>query len=232
MKVGIICAMDEELKPFLPHIESCETTEKAMLKIYSGQINGVSAAALYCGVCRVNAAIAAQILIDGFGADIIINSGTSGGMDETIALFDTVVSTEIAYHDMDGGILTEFHPNMPSIYFNADARLLSLAKAAARGRKSVRFGKMVTGEAFIGDDNRAAINEKYFPLCVDMESAGIAHVCYVNRIPFIAIRTVTDTAAHSGLANFEQNCARASVISKNFVLDLLKELRDNNCELG
>ena len=63
-KIGIICAGDEELKPFLPHIENIIITEKAMLKFYEGKISGVSVVALYSGVCKVNAAIASQILID------------------------------------------------------------------------------------------------------------------------------------------------------------------------
>ena len=80
MKAGIICAGDEELAPFLPLIKDCKITEKAMLKFYYGQINGTEVVALYSGVCKVNAAIASQLLIDIFGVTIIINSGTAGGM--------------------------------------------------------------------------------------------------------------------------------------------------------
>ena len=80
MKVGITCAGDEELAPFLPLINNCKITEKAMLKFYAGQIGGAEVVALFSGVCQVNAAIAAQLLIDVFHIDIIINSGTAGGM--------------------------------------------------------------------------------------------------------------------------------------------------------
>lgn len=83
MKIGILCAGDDELAPFLPLIKGCCVTEKAMLKFYTGRINGIDVAALFSGVCKVNAAIASQLLIDLFGVDAIINAGTAGGMRRT-----------------------------------------------------------------------------------------------------------------------------------------------------
>ena len=80
MKIGIICAGDEELAPFLPLISGCKITKKAMLKFYEGQIEGLEVVALFSGVCKVNAAIASQLLIDVFGVNIIINAGTAGGI--------------------------------------------------------------------------------------------------------------------------------------------------------
>ena len=100
MKIGIICASDDELAPFLPVIENCKITEKAMLKFYAGTICGVDVAALFSGVCKVNAAIASQILIDIFGVHAIINSGVAGGMNPNLQIFDTVISTEVCYHDV------------------------------------------------------------------------------------------------------------------------------------
>ncbi|MCE5236209.1 MAG: 5'-methylthioadenosine/adenosylhomocysteine nucleosidase [Clostridiaceae bacterium] len=223
-KVGIVCAGDKELAPFLSHIENIAVTEKAMLKFYAGRINGMPVVALYSGVCKVNAAIATQILIDTYGVTSIINAGTAGGMDEGIDLFDTVISTQVAYHDVDDGILTEFHPWMPTIYFSADANLLDIAKEICSRTEKVYLGRMVTGEKFIEDAMRDSINQKYSPLSVDMETASIAHVCYANKIPFVSIRSITDTVTHSGIQNFEKNCAQASILAKNIVLAFLTEL--------
>lgn len=228
MKIGIICAGDEELSPFLPLINNCKITEKAMLKFYAGQIDGVEVIALFSGVCKVNAAIAAQLLIDVFRVDIIINSGTAGGMEPDLEIFDTVISTEVCYHDVGPDILTEFHPWMKSVFFAADPTLISLSKSAVdklMGSEKVVWGRMATGETFITDDGRQKICDEFAPLTVDMETAGIAHVCYVNRIPFIAIRCVTDTAKHSGINNFNQNCAKASIIAKDITVALLAEIR-------
>lgn len=224
-KVGIICAGDEELKPFLSHIKNFTVTEKSMLKFYEGSINGVSVVALFSGVCKVNAAIATQILIDTFCVGSVINAGTAGGMDESIDIFDIVVATQVAYHDVDDAILTQFHPYLSSIYFDTDKNFLNIAERISMKIPKVNFGKMVTGERFIENHMRDDNNQKFMPLSVDMESASIAHVCYVNQIPFISIRCITDTGTHSGIGKFEENCLQASIIAKEFVIEFLIELQ-------
>lgn len=222
---GIICAADTELEPFLPLLQRCVTTQRAMLKIYEGTISGMPVVILYSGVCKVNAAIAAQVLIDHYRVNAIINAGTAGGMDESVSLFDTVITSRSAYHDVSDDILTEFHPWLPSVYFDSDPYFLSVARRVAqKTKRPLHFGTSVTGEQFITDIQRGDINRKFSPLSVDMETASIAHVCHVNRIPFIAIRTITDTPKHSGLENFERNCRTASEISKEIVLLFLQEL--------
>lgn len=227
IKIGIICAGDRELEPFLQHIKNCKISEKAMLKFYEGKINNVNIVTLFCGVCKTNAAIATQILIDNYKIDMIINAGTAGGMDSRLEIFDIVISTEVAHHDIEKEILTEFHPWLTSIYFKSDESLLNLLKEVASQTKSenkVYFGRMITGEKFITDEGRDEINTTFRPLSVDMETASIAHVCYVNQIPFIAIRCITDTATHSGVENFDKNCIIASGLSKDIVLKLLTRI--------
>lgn len=229
MRVGIICAGDTELAPFLPIIEDCVITEKAMLKFYQGKIEGIDIVTLFSGVCKVNAAIATQILIDTYHVDLVINAGTAGGMDPKLDIFDTVISTKVAYHDVHEEILTEFHPWMENVFFKADEELLKLSeKAVAKLNTDYRivWGRMVTGEAFITDEGRDEINEQFAPLSVDMETGSIAHVCYVNQVPFIAIRSITDTPSHSGSEYFEENCEKASVIAKEITVALLAEIRD------
>ena len=229
MKVGILCAGDEEVAPFLPLINEYKASQKAMLKFYEGSMSGVEVVVLFSGVCKVNAAIASQILIDTYGADIIINAGTAGGVHHELELFDTVISTEIAYHDVAPDILTEFHPWMKTIFFEADQELIELSRVAVSRMKTegkVFWGRMVTGESFITDAGRQKIIDDFAPLTVDMESASIAHVCYVNSIPFLSIRSITDTAAHNGIGNFEENCAKASRISRDITVALLNEIRN------
>lgn len=229
MRVGIICAGDTELAPFLPIIQDCVITEKAMLKFYQGKIEGIDIVTLFSGVCKVNAAIATQILIDTYHVDMVINAGTAGGMDPKLDIFDTVISTEVAYHDVHEEILTEFHPWMENVFFKADKELLKLSeKAVAKLNTDYRivWGRMVTGEAFITDEGRDEINGQFAPLTVDMETGSIAHVCYVNQVPFVAIRSITDTPSHSGSEYFEENCEKASVIAKEITVALLAEIRD------
>ncbi len=227
MRIGIVCAGDSEVAPFLSMLNEASVTEKSLLKFYEGKIENMDVVTLFSGVCKVNAAIAVQILIDIYKCDIIINAGTAGGIDERLKILDTVVSTEVAYHDVNEDVLTDFHPWMSSVYFKADEQLVVLAEKIANKLKSnhkIFFGRMVTGEKFIEDEEREQIKVIYEPLSVDMESAAVAHVCYVNKVPFIIVRTITDMANHSSVDNFEWNCKEASQLCADFVKMMLREL--------
>lgn len=225
-KAGIICAVSDELAPYLPYIKDARVSSAAMLSVTEGTLCGQPVAAVFCGVCKVNAAIAAQVLIDRFGIDCLIMSGTSGGMADGLHIGDTVVVTELAYHDVADDVLCAYHPHLPDPYFRADPGLLELARAldVSSLPQKLFYGRAATGEQFIDSDGRAAINRKLAPLTVDMESAAAAHVCYANSIPFLAIRSVSDTEEEHGLATFEVNCARAARSSAAFTMLLLAAL--------
>lgn len=229
MRVGILCAGDREVAPFLESLRENTVTEKAMLKFHQGRLGDIEAVVLYSGVCKVNAAVAAQLLIDLFQVDCIINAGTAGGMDPALKIFDTVIATETDYHDVEPHILTGFHPWLEQPGFSCDEQLLKLSRIAAEKLPyRIVWGKMVTGEAFITDDGRAEILKAHAPLTVDMETAAVAHVAYVNRVPFLSVRCITDTADHSGTGYFEENCPKASAIARDVTLAILAELR--GCE--
>ena len=225
--IGIICAGDSELAPFFEEFQEETCVEKAMLKYHVGKLRGRDVVMLYCGVCKVNAAIAAQIMIDTFPVECVINAGVAGAIDTSLEIFDTVISTEVAYHDVGENILTEFHPWMKSVFFAADADLVAKSREALANintKGKLYWGRMVTGEAFIEDEGRQEIIDRFHPLSVDMETGSIAHVCYVNEVPFIAIRSITDTADHKGTEFFEKNCAEASAIAKDVTLEFIQGL--------
>lgn len=229
MKLGILCAVDREAAPFLPWMQGKRIREKAMLKVHEGTIEGVDAAVLFSGVCKVNAAIAAQVLIDAFSCDAIIVSGTAGGIDERLRVYDTVICTEAAYHDVEEGILTQFHPWMDSVYFCADPALAALAMRAAQEADVpgvIYPGRIVTGEQFIEKETYPAIQAQFSPLCVDMETAGVAHVCHVNGIPFAAVRTITDVPREGNEAAFEANLDCAARISAEIVRGMLRLMKE------
>lgn len=216
---AILCAAKEELAPFLPHLAEEQRLSRAMLTLHIGRIGGMRMVLAATGMCKVNAALAVQTVLDTISPDFVLNAGTAGGMSPALGLFETAVTTECAYHDVAEAILTESHPRLPSVWFASDPDLLTACRrAAANAPGRVHFGRTVTGEG------RAEINARFAPLTVDMETAAMAHVCYVNRVPFAAIRSVTDTADHSGIGTFEENCARASAVSATLVLDVLREL--------
>jgi adenosylhomocysteine nucleosidase len=221
---GVICAIDIEAKPFLNVLTDDSFTKHASLDFHMGIIAGAEVVVVCSGVCKVNAALTAQILIDSFGVKQIIMSGTAGGMDRRLKIGDTVVVTESIYHDIADGVLK------PSVY-KSDAVLISAcgtALADTPPKHPVYYGRCVTGEAFILTEGRARIIKKYDPLCVDMETAAVAHVCHSNGVPFIAVRSVTDTEEDVGYGSFYDNAVFASRNSFLISEGILKRIAKMN----
>jgi len=226
MIIGIVCAVEREAAPFLPLIEDLKMSEKSMLRFFQGKIKGEEVVLVTCGVCKVNAAIAAQILVDTYKVDVIINAGTAGAMDENLNILDAVIATEVTYHDVSNDILTKNHPKMDDVFFKTDEKMITAFRIVAGTIKTpgkLVFGRMVTGESFIDQDGRDTINERFAPMSVDMETAAIAHVCYVNQVPFAAVRCITDTAKQSGIKVFEDNVAAAADVARDVTVSLLDE---------
>lgn len=134
-----------------------------------------------------------------------------------------MVAERPVYHDVAGDVLTDFHPWLPSVYFPSDEGLLSAGKKYAEtAKRPILFGTIATGEFFVENQDRERIRQNCASLAADMETAGAAHVCYVNRIPFLAVRSITDTSGDSGAEAFDRNCERASEIAAEVTSGLLR----------
>ena len=191
-----------------------------MLEFHEGMIGEKHVILAWSGTGKVNAAIAAELMAEIYGIEALISAGTAGGIGRT-ALFDTVIAERVAYHDLAEDILTEFHPWMEDRYFRSDRTLL---EAAGRYRTHHRIlsGTAVTGDKFIESaEDRERLEREFSPLSVDMESAAIAHTACVNGIPFISIRTITDTEERSGLSTFEENEEKAAALNGEIVTGII-----------
>ncbi|NLZ48577.1 MAG: 5'-methylthioadenosine/adenosylhomocysteine nucleosidase [Clostridiales bacterium] len=228
MKIGLISATEREIMPFIMNkMTNKIQIEEAMLKFYTGLYEGLEVVAVFSGVCKVNAAIATQILISKFKVTQLILTGVAGALRQELNIGDIVIGNEIAYHDVVPGILTEYHPWMKDIYFRPDSKMFELCNKVAHSLSlpcKCYTGRIITGEAFITHNERRDLIERFNPLCVDMESASVAHVCYANSVPFLIIRSISDSADESGAEDFEINMAKAALNSLELVQLLLKAL--------
>jgi adenosylhomocysteine nucleosidase len=226
--IGIICPIETEAAPYTGAVSRMKKHEAAMQTVYEGMLNDTPVAIVCCGVCKVNAAIAAQALIIKHRVSAVMVSGTAGGIDTRLGVGDTVVATEAMYHDVIPQNLTKFIPNMREPIFKSDTVLLNTCREALERHKPkqpIYFGRIVTGEKFITQEGREGIINQFTPLCVDMETAAVAHVCYMHGVPFIAVRSVSDTGAQSGVGNFKKNVKMASEHSFEVVNLLLGALK-------
>ena len=195
---------------------------KAKIVFHIGTFCGIDAILAYCGVGKVNAALCAELMIESFSPDLIISAGTAGALDPSLNVFDTIISDSVFYHDMDEGILTEYHPYLEMESFPASSEIIIVAEKARRiSAWPMVIGRIVSGDSFIPAERKAVIREESGAIAVDMESAAIAHVSYANSVPFVAVRTITDTSCE-GAEDFDQNVVIASERSADIVAGIFR----------
>ncbi|MBP3218438.1 MAG: 5'-methylthioadenosine/adenosylhomocysteine nucleosidase [Lachnospiraceae bacterium] len=209
MKVGIIGAMEAEVARIKENMAITRTVEKAQMKFYEGAIGSTSAVVVQCGVGKVNAGLCVQILVDCFHVTHLINTGVAGSLCNDLNIGDVVVSTEAVYHDVDAtvfGYAPGEVPSMGTAAFPADEMLRKAAVDAVHTAApdiSVLEGRIASGDQFVcRAEQKAAIIETFAPLCTEMEGAAIAQAAYLNKIPFVILRAISDKADGSDLVDY------------------------------
>ena len=154
-----------------------------------------------CGMGKVNAALGAQKMINEHKPDVIISSGCAGGNGDDVNVQDVIVSSELTYHDVYCGAAIDDSTvygqvqGMPARY-QADPMLLAAARRVATANKNVAVheGLIVTGDWFVDTKEKMRSIIEKFPeaKAVDMESCAIAQTCYINKVPFISFRVISD----------------------------------------
>ena len=211
--IMIICAIRQEAKPFLKNLENRRFENHSNKKVYHGTIDGISVMLCICGVGMKKAAITAQKLIKDFNLSHIIMSGTAGGINSKLKIGDTVVSEELVYHEGVSGIPILETSYRESERFKPGAELYEHVQriiATDPPDHKVCFGRISTGKKFVQKRNFKAVAREFDPLCADMESTAVAQICKMHSVPFIAVRSISDTKEKSGVINFFRNVKLAS----------------------
>lgn len=230
-KIGIIGAMDEEVVLLLEKIEEAEKISKGGLDFYEGKLRGKDVVVVKCGVGKVNSAMCTQMLISEFGVDALVNIGVAGALHDELDVNDIVISTDAVEYDMDTTAFGDpkgVIPRMDCSEFKADEKLSDAAYNAAvkenKGHKVMR-GRIATGDLFVAD---MAVKEElvkdFNAYCCEMEGAAMAHVCYLNKTPYVIIRSMSDKADGSAEVSFDEFAKIAAVTSANIVMDMLETL--------
>ena len=222
--IGIIGAMPSELADIRNTLKDAEVKHISGFDFYINEVAGKKVINACCGIAKVNAALCAQVLIDNFKPDAVINAGIAGGMDSSIKVCDIVVSNEVLPHDLDLHFLKDYPPYCG--IFKADKNLIDTAVniCAKQGVKSF-VGRIVSGEAFITDTAvKNGIKEKFDPFAVDMESAAVGHCAYLNEVPFVSVRCISDNADDEGAMSFDEFEKIAARRVADVVLEMVEVL--------
>ena len=216
-RIGIIGAMEEEIALLKEKMEIEVIVKKASMEFYQGTLNGREIVVVRSGIGKVNAGLCAQILIDVFHVNRLI----AGSLKADIDIGDIVISSDALQHDMDArnfGYARGEIPRMDTVSFPADSDLISIAKTACEEANpdiKVFVGRIVTGDQFIAErtvkNEIASWTEGY---CTEMEGAAIAQAAYLNKVPFVIVRAISDKADDSASMDyptFEQQAILHSV---------------------
>ena len=202
--IAIIGALPSELKGVQSAQVSPVVTEIAGYAFHESTCGSNRLVTVCCGIGKVNAACCTQLLIDRFGADVIINTGIAGGMKAGIRVLETVISTSVLSHDLDAHFLVDYPPYCGE--YAADAQLQALAAEICGEMEIVcHAGRIVSGDAFITDSAvKEALTAAYDPYAVDMESAAVGQCAWRNGVPFVSVRCISDLADDEGELSYAQ----------------------------
>ena len=235
MKIGIIGAMDVEVASLKEKMVISRTETYANMTFCEGTLGKTSVVIVKSGICKVNAAMCVQLLVDHFEVTHIINTGVAGSLDNAINIGDIVVSTDAQYHDVNAtvfGYQKGEVPQMGIVAFPADPGLRAAAVRAvghAAPDVAVFEGQVLSGDQFISTRARKEeLMRDFHGKCTEMEGAAIAHASYVNGTPFLIIRTMSDSAddnADTAYDNFIEAAARQSA---SIVLKMLELAEEEN----
>ncbi|KHD86821.1 5'-methylthioadenosine/S-adenosylhomocysteine nucleosidase [Heyndrickxia ginsengihumi] len=231
MKVAIIGAMEEEVSLLREHISNRQVETIAGYEYTVGELNGKEVVLLRSGIGKVNAALSTGILLQTYQPDVVINTGSAGGLNPELTVGDVVISTEVRHHDVDATIFGYEYgqvPQMPAA-FQADKALIAVAEQAAQEIQAIRVSKglIATGDSFMDKPERVAAVREHFPdvQAVEMEAVAVGQVAYQFNIPFVIIRSLSDIAGKESNISFDQFLETAAVNSANFVMSIVKHLK-------
>lgn len=229
--LGIIGAMDEEVAKIKEQMDNVRVMSKAAMDFYEGTLNGKEVVVVRSGIGKVNAAMCAQILVDTYEVEAVINTGIAGSLNAQIDIGDIVLSTDTLEHDMDAvafGYPVGQIPRMDTLSFEADEKLRALAKKVCGEvvpEVSVFEGRVVSGDQFVSDKGKKDwLVENFNGYCTEMEGAAIAHAAYLNGIPFLIIRAISDKADDSASMDYPTFEAQAIEHSVKLLLAMCEQM--------
>ena len=228
--IGIIGAMEEEVSLLCSVMETHSSMTIGGFKFFKGKLEGKDAVLLRCGIGKVSAAVGCALLIHAFKPNLVINTGSAGGIDPSLHFGDVIISTGLLYHDVD---VTAFNyapgqlPGQPQI-FPVDEKLIATAEKAIGCLKQEKIlppdlnylrGIIGTADTFVHQPESIAALRSRFPdiAAVEMEGAAIAHCCRLLSVPVLVIRALSDIAGVESPVKFDEFLPIASKHSAEIV---------------
>ena len=229
--LGIIGAMEVEVEKLRAKMTETEMKTVAGMNFCKGKLEGKDVVIVRSGIGKVNAGICSQIIVDLYQVDGIVNTGIAGSLRNEINIGDLVLSTVAVQHDVDAGGFGYPAGEIPQLgvkEFPADERLLALAEEACREANpdiSTFKGRVASGDQFIDSkEKKNWIHDTFDAYCTEMEGAAVAQAAYLNKVPYLIVRAISDKADDSAHMDYGEFEAKAVEHSVNLMLALVKRI--------
>lgn len=216
-KIGIIAAMQEEMKAIKEIMENTRKNTIYELEFIEGKINNKACVLVQCGVGKVNSSRVTQIMIDNYEIEYLINVGSAATANQDLQIGDIVIGKTLVQHDFD---ITAFGHKKGYISnvgeeISSDIQLINKFEKEISNLNSskytVKIGTIASGDIFCTEEwMKQKINSKFNADAIEMEGAAIAQVCYLDKIPFIVIRSISDSPNGNNNITFEKYLELAS----------------------
>lgn len=227
MKIGILGAMEEEITPLLEILKDYKEIKYANNSYYLANFGQHELILAYSKIGKVNSTLSAAVMIEKFGAQVLLFTGVAGAL-KSLKIGDLLVATKLCQYDLD---ITAFgHPLgfVPGneIFIKTDERLNELAKQVANELgKKLAFGAIATGDEFICDEGKKSkIVQVFDAEACEMEGASVALVCDALKIPCFVLRAMSDEAGEKAEFDFDEFVVKSAKISAEFVLKMCEKL--------
>lgn len=227
-EIGIIVAMDEEREAILNIMTDIKMEQVYNLRFLKGKIQGKNCILVKSGIGKVNAARTTQIMINKFNIKYVINLGSAGSINAMLDIGDVLIGKEVVQHDFD---ITAFGHSKGYITGVGDKIMCNrelidefeqVIQSIPERNYQIKMGIIATGDIFCTEAwMKDKIRAKFDADVVDMECAAIAQVCYLDNIPFIAIRSISDTPNGKNATTFDENLKLASKRCANILKEFL-----------
>ena len=230
IKVGVICAMEEEIRTLLAKQTHQQETVIASQHYFEGQIDGVDVILVQSGIGKVQAAMTTALLLATFKPDVVVNTGSAGGIGSGLAIGDVVISSGVAYHDADAtafGSLPGQLPQQPQIFEAGMSYVRQIQAAATATGLTSKVGLIVSGDQFINGKEAIARILKIYPqaLASEMEGAAVGQVAKEFHTPFVVIRAMSDVADEQSGVDFDKFVIKAGEQSAAMLLQFFSHLQ-------
>lgn len=229
MRFGIICAMPEEIKELTAQLTDKQVKKIGGKEYYFGKLSNQEVVLVESGIGKVEAGITTEHLITDCQADVVINSGSAGGIGQGLHVGDVVISSATAYHDVDATAFDYVYGQLPGKepQFTASEKWgKALEAAGEKTGLNVKRGLIVSGDQFIASKTAIQGILKHFPtaLSAEMEGAAVGQVATDHQIPYVVVRAMSDTGDEDAGVSFDEFIIDAGKRSAKMLLQLFNDL--------